>query len=175
MGDAAGELCTRLSTGIRPAKSVLGVAVAQSPTDRRRHWSSHCSLDDVAVEFVDVDSQTRAASPVEQGRAHEHRVTTVADPTDLATLRRRIGERLAALDGRTSLCFHSLTDVLVFAECERTLEFLHALADDVTAADAYAHYHLDAGAHDDETIDMFGTVTDRVIERNRDGSDAVVR
>lgn len=158
----------------RSADSILGVSVVQSPSDRSRAWTEHGSLESFDVEFVDVDSNTRAASAAEQPQPTRH-VTTVSDPTDLATLGRTIHDRLAAADGQTSMCFHSMTDVLGFVERERALELLHILAEAVNAADAHAHYHLDIDAHDQETVDLFGTVTDRVIELGRDGSDVSIR
>lgn len=173
VGEVADELCTRLLTDAQPADSILGVSVVQSPADRRRRWSDHGSLDGFDVEFVDVDSNTRAASAADQPQPTPQ-VTTVSDPADLATLGRTIGERLAAANGRTSMCFHSMTDILDFVERERALEFLHTLAGEVKAADAHAHYHLDA-THDAETVELFRTVTDRVIELSRDGSDVSIR
>ena len=174
VGEVADELCTRLLMDARSADSILGVSVIQSPSDRSRAWTEHSSLERFDVEFVDVDSNTRAASAAEQPQPTRH-VTTVADPTDLATLGRTIDERLVAADGQTSMCFHSVTDVLDFVERERALEFLHTLTEAVKAADAHAHYHLDIDAHDEETIGLLGTVTDRVIELSRDGSDVSVR
>lgn len=173
VGEVTDELCTRLLTDVQPADSILGVSVVQSPSDRRRRWTDHGSLDRFDVEFVDVDTDTRAASAVEHSRPRRT-ITTVSDPTDLATLGRTISERLAAGDGQTSMCFHSMTDILDFVERERALEFLHTLAEAVKAADAHAHYHLDA-SQDEETVELFRTVTDRVIELSPDGSDVSVR
>lgn len=176
VGDVTDELCARLSTGVHPTETALGVTVVQSPDDRRRRWERFGSLDGIATDFVDIQSTTRAAS------AHADTSSTVPptsvqrveDPTDLAAINRAITARLDAADGTTTLCFHSLTDLLNYVETERALEFLHALAEAVTAAGAYAHYHLDVDAHDAETIELFGTVTDRVIELSRDGSDVSI-
>ena len=173
VGDVTDELCTQLLTDVQPADSILGVSVVQSPSDRRRRWTDHGSLEEFDVEFVDVDTDTRAASAAEHTQP-TRQITTVADPTDLSTLGRTVGERLTAAGGRTSMCFHSVTDILDFVERERALELLHTLAEEVKSADAHAHYHLDA-SQDEETVELLGTVTDRVIDLSPDGSDVSVR
>jgi hypothetical protein len=167
------DLCTRLLTDVRPADSILSVSIGQSTTDHRRHMGDHGPLAAFDVEYIEVDTETANAG--EQHAAEPSHVTTVTDPTDLAALERTIADRLAAADGQTTLCFHSVTAVLGFVERERTLEFLHTLTDEVDATDTYAHYHLDIDAHDAETIEMLGTVTDRVIALDRDGSDVSIR
>lgn len=176
VGRVTDELCTRLLTGF-PVETVVGVTVVQSPSDRQRRWLDHDDLDGVRTAFVDVQSTTRAASAdtpsvTDPGPAS---IVEVADPANLAALGRAIGDQLDAAEKPVALCFHSVTELLDYVETERALELLHTLAREVEAADATAHYHLDVDAHDEEAVELFGTVVDRVIELSRDGSDVSIR
>lgn len=176
VGTVSDELCARLSSELHDAETVIGVTVLQSPASRRERWHTHADFEGIETEFVTVEARTRAPADATAAASTETPVPveTVEDPTDLAALGRAIGRRLDAADGETTVCLHSLSALLEYVEREAALTFLHTLADRVTEADATAHYHLDSAAHDQEVLELFATVTDRVVELSPDGSDVSI-
>lgn len=160
-GTDVDDLCGRLLTDHGDVDTILGVTVVQTPAERLRAWRGHHSLGDVDSAFVDVGTAAKQAA-TDPDRPWE--IDRVLDPSDLAMIGRSVTDRLEASEGDTSLCVHSLTALLEYVEPERLLEFMHKITNEVRSADATAHYHLERGAHEQETVDLFATVTDRVIE-----------
>lgn len=99
-------------------------------------------------------------------------VQRIEDATDLTSLGIEISEQIAEWEGngnRTAVCFHSVTDLLLHVDEVVAFRFLHVLADRFAAADVVAHYHMDAGAHDETTIGTFRPLFDAVVEADEHG------
>lgn len=72
-------------------------------------------------------------------------------------------------DGRTALCFDSLTVLLQYIDTKRAFRFCHALTTRVRTAGNTAHYHLDPDAVDRRTVRTMSQLFDAVVELE-DGS-----
>lgn len=97
---------------------------------------------------------------------------TISDPDDLSELEAKISEWLAAwetTDNQTVVCFDSVTDLLQHVEFDDAVECLRSVMDQIRTAGAIAHYHLDATAHDQETIADVVALADAVVETDRNG------
>lgn len=166
------EACTSLLTVPDPGESnVLNVTFGGSPDDRIEIWRRHVG-DELPAKaaIVSVGEGNRSAVAARTGAERfEDRVALefVSDPGDLTGLGMRITERLGEWDGdgnRNVACFHSLTALLQYADLERSYRFLHVLTGHFESSDTLAHYHMDPGAHDEQTINTMKTLMDAVIE-----------
>lgn len=108
-----------------------------------------------------------AAAPAPPGAS----VETVSTPGDLTGLGILLSRKVNTHDD-VVVCFDSLTAVLRHVDHETAYEFLNAVTGHLYAADARAHFHLDADAHDDEVVGALESLFDAVVER-RDGEWAV--
>jgi hypothetical protein len=50
--------------------------------------------------------------------------------------------------------------MLQYVELDQAFRFLHVVTDRLADADAMAHFHVDPGAHDDETIETLTSLFD---------------
>jgi hypothetical protein len=159
------EACIDLLTLDDPAgTNVLSVAFTQSPNDRFEMWSRNVDEPPARAGVVSVEADTRSTAGTaptldDDPVATRGRVTidTVPSPENLTRLGVRIVERLDEWESehsnrRTVVCFHSLTTLLQYVSIDRAYRFLQVLAEQSTVADATTHYHLDPGAHEEETV-----------------------
>jgi hypothetical protein len=167
------SLCSRLmaSRSEKPV-SVLVITVSETPSQRLSVLQSYLDAPVERTAVIDVRNYDRATDydqyegPVD--------IRTVSNPGDL----RRIGivasRILSEWDddpGPTTVCFHSLSDLLALTgDRQRLFRFLHVLRGRVQSADARAHYHLDPTQHDDESVSTFTSLFDTVINFEEDGS-----
>lgn len=167
------SLCSRLmaSRSAEPV-SILVITISETPSQRLSVLQSYLDAPVERTAVVDVRNYDRATNydqyegPVD--------IRTVSNPGDL----RRIGivasRILSEWDddpGPTTVCFHSLSDLLALTgDRQRLFRFLHVLRGRVQAADARAHYHLDPTQHDDESVSTFTSLFDTVIDFEEDGS-----
>ncbi len=90
-------------------------------------------------------------------------VESVSSASDLTGLGIKIGQFLSEWDSPIVICFDSITSMLQYVDFETAYEFLHAISGQVKAADARAHFHIDPGAHDRQTLDGITTLFDASI------------
>jgi hypothetical protein len=176
MAPKAEQTCTNLFAGQdAPPENGLWVTYTRSPDEKLAGWRNHGSETVPAQTGVIVvgdqsrttgvshnDSPTQSATPI---------VNTVADPTDLTGLSvelSRFFEAWGTNDGQFSICFDSLTPLLVYVSVDRVCRFLHMLTTQVEALGATAHYHLTFDAHDAETVNRISTLFDDVVELSAD-------
>ncbi|MFC6726689.1 hypothetical protein ACFQE1_20420, partial [Halobium palmae] len=103
-------------------------------------------------------------------------IKSVTDPGDLTGLGIAVNEflhRWHGTDGRTVVCFHSLTAMFQYAELETAYEFLHVLTGRMYATDATVHFHMNPQAHDELTVEAVTTLVDAVVELDEDGGTTV--
>jgi hypothetical protein len=67
-------------------------------------------------------------------------------------------------DNRSVACFHSLTALLQYSDVQTVYKFLHVLTGRFATAGVAAHFHLDPGAHDDQTINTLKSLFDGIAE-----------
>ena len=99
-------------------------------------------------------------------------IETVSSPNDLTGLGIRITEFLsdwADNDNRTVVCFDSLTALLQYVELDTAYEFLHIITGRMASTDAFAHFHMDPDAHDEQTVEIVTGLMDAVVEVDEEG------
>jgi len=158
-----GNYCTELLTRWDATDSVLWVTYTRSP--------STCvqAVRTSGIEPSSLSVITVGETPMEDdGSLSSVSVDSVSTPSDLTGLGITLSQRLSERDD-VAVCFDSLTAVLQYVELETLYEFLHAVAGQLHAADALAHFHLDPSAHDRQTVDALSSLFDAVVHvRNGD-------
>lgn len=149
--------------------NILAVTLTQSPDERIEIWRRLVGDAIPAnTSFVCVDESTRSASSTSvKGCYGKVSVEIVSSPGDLTNLGVAITNTLSEWsenDQQSVLCFHSLTPILQYVEPRDLFRFLHVLIQNVKSTGTIAHYHLDPTAHDEQTVNLFKSVVDSVID-----------
>ena len=153
----ATEVCP--TVGDPEGWNLLLVSLSGDPDRRLDAWRRHSGLPEkVAVLSVEqargaaaADSAAGVAGP--GGPAVS--TTTVSEPGDLTGIGIKVNQCLSAWeddDVPTVVCFDSVTTLLQYVDTRRAFRFLHVLARRVRSVGGLAHYHVDPGAHDEQTL-----------------------
>lgn len=163
-----------------PAETrVLAVNYTHSPDDWLADWRAHVGTDPAECVIVSVGETTRAATSagapsadVPKSSAGSDRVVrSVETPDDLTGLGITLSEYLSSWGDATEVlvAFDSLTVLLQYVDLQRAFRFLHVMTNRTRTAGATGHYHLDPGAHDDQTVATLSSLFDAVVEYEDDG------
>ena len=156
--------------------NVLWVSYTKSPDQQLRRWREHTDDRPAEMGMVSVEDSTRSVAAEAGGNggpsgpslpAANAPVETVNSPNDLTGLGIRITEFLTDWednDNQTVVCFDSLTALLQYVELETAYEFLHIITGRIAKTDAFAHFHMDPDAHDDQTVEIVTSLMDGVVE-----------
>lgn len=157
---AADRLCGELLTVAAPDETgLLIVSLVQSPGARLAVWDDAAAERPAKTVVVTVANGVGDAA---DGTAIDVRM--LPDPSNLTRLGVTLTESLAALEGtRPVVCFHSLTVLLQYADLKRVFRFLSVLQSHLKAADARAHFHLNPGSHDGQTVATLRHLFDAVV------------
>ena len=178
--DRGDDACVDLLTVTPPAdRDVLYVTFVQSADDRLESWRRHQGdATPNRLGVIDVGGSTRAtaaASASAPGPTGPVRIETIGSPGNLTDLGIKINgflQEWEADDAAPTICFHSLTTLLQYAELQRVFRFLHVLTGRVRAVDGLAHFHLDPGAHEPHVENTLMTLFDAAA-RLEDGEWAI--
>jgi hypothetical protein len=124
-----------------------------------------------AVHVIAVGDGT----PTESTASVDH----VESPGNLTGLEIAVNRVLDTFEGdqRATLCFDSVTAFLQYVDLEDAYRYLHALIERLWAAGVVGHFHVDPGAHDEETLNsltgLFDAVVDLGPETTADGTEGV--
>jgi len=149
---------------------VLCVTFTRSPEDHLVNWRRHGNLPERA-SFVDVDASARSMDAFEKSGGDigqddvDVTVSGISSPENLTRLGVRVTNCLEELaddveDRQIVVCFDSITALLQYVELDQAFRFLHVVTERLADADAVAHFHVDPGAHDDETIETLRSLFD---------------
>ena len=186
LGPLRGTDCDRncvslLSLAPPDRTNMLAVTVTRSANDWLSMWQQHSPASAASLTIVSLGDETRGESSsttISTPNGSETiTIETVADPSDLTrlgvTLSRLLSE-VTTPEERTAVCVHSLTALLQYIEPRRLFRFLHLLRGKLDSVDASAHYHLDPGAHDEQTVGLFRSLFDTVVRITEEGDLEVV-
>ncbi|MFW5935373.1 MAG: DUF7504 family protein [Halolamina sp.] len=174
------ENCTQLLHPDAAADTnVLWVSFTKSPDQQLRRWRDHADGQPAEMGIVSVEDSTRSVA-ADAGTAGggpslpetNAPIETVTSPNDLTGLGIRITEFLtdwAENDNQTVVCFDSLTALLQYVELETAYEFLHIVTGRLATVDAFAHFHMDPEAHDQQTVEVLTGLMDAVVEVDETG------
>jgi len=165
-----GRACVDLLTFDEPRReNILSVTLSQTPAERLALWKregdgampNRSAVVDGCGSTTDAE---RAAITEEVPELSVDVLSDTAGPVELAlTIGQYLGE-WAEDSERTLACIHSLSDLLdAFARGE-VVQLINALDARLDATDAVAHYHLDPGAHDEQTVADIRPLFDAVVE-----------
>lgn len=159
--------CQRLRRAAGAERAELFVTVAGGDTAAPDRVPADRSPGTAAVVAVGASNATAVGAEwgVDRGR-----VTTVADPSDLAAIATAIGtacERWSPTP--VAVCVDALTPLVTATSAQSVVELIAAVADHLGTTDAVLHYHLASGAHDPAVVDAIAAVVDEVRGREHDG------
>jgi hypothetical protein len=147
-------------------ENLLWVLYDDTPDRRLNEWKQHGGGSPANFGIVDVGDAARSAASSDGGTT-QGPIRTLAHPEDLTGLGIRIDDFLQQWsdnDYRTVVCFDSLTTLLQYVEQETAFRFMNVLTSKLYAADAFAHFHMNPGAHDDQVVAQMTSVVDAVVE-----------
>lgn len=147
------DVCTSLLVEDVDAPNVLFVTYTRRPGACVDQLAGH------PVEEIGVITIGDTVSESE-----EDVVGNLSTPSDLTGLGIQIGTFLSERGSPVVVCFDSLTSLLQYVDFETAYEFLHAVAGQVYAADARAHFHIDPEAHDEQHVAGIASLFDARIE-----------
>ena len=176
------ETCLDLLTSVDTERSNVLCVTFGSPDDTVDSWRRREGVElPSRTTIVSVGEGSRSAVPdrTAAGQFDDQVVLEfVSDPGDLTGLGMRLTEcldRWSESETRNVACFHSLTALLQYADLERAYRFLHVLVGHFEASGTVAHFHMDPGAHDVQTVNTVKTLIDAVIEVDDDGLTVTTR
>lgn len=175
VGDEEGTCTQLLHSQTADEQNVLLISYTKSPDAQLQRWRDHTDGRPANLGVVTVKDSTRSVAATNGGETaapgQHGPVETVSNPNDITGLGIRITEFLTRWDddGQIVVCFDSLTALLQYVDLETAYEFLHVVTGRMAAVDAVAHYHMDPGAHDDQTVESIVSLMDAVVEIDDDG------
>lgn len=179
LSDATTEVCP--TVGAHEGQNLLLISLSGNPDRRLDAWQRQAGLPEkVAILSADetrgaVEAGDGSTSTVGPGGTEISR-TTISEPSDLTGIGIKMSKCLSAWeddDVPTSICFDSVTTLLQFAGTRRAFRFLHVMTKRITSSDNLAHYHIDPGAHDAQTLATIESIFPEAIEFDK-GEDAWV-
>ena len=151
--------------------NVLAIQYTRGPDGWLDEWRRHVGAPPAKTAIVSVNDGTRGAAAAGTGGSAVYRgdgagstVSLVESPDDLTGLGITVGNHLKQWEGeaRTLVTLDSLTVLLQYVDLKRAFRFLHVMVNRVKSAGAVGHYHMDPGAHDDQTVATLASVFDAV-------------
>lgn len=171
LSDGDDEVCRELLTISNPGdQNLLSVRLTGSADAPMQSVPGRPAGRPERVGIISVGDTARSAGQEATPNARPTgplSTETIADPRDLTRLGNTITNYIAAWEENpapTALCFDSLTSLLHHAEFDRVFRFIHLLVGRIRQYDAFAHFHLDPGAHDDRTVDRMLHLFDGAID-----------
>jgi hypothetical protein len=164
-------VCLDLLTQTPPEQtSVLAITYTETAGGWIDAWTEGVGLQpvrggvvSVGQSGVDVDEPSWATTGVE-------------NPSDLTGIGIELSELLSQMeaagdeDEQIAVCYDSVTTLLQYADLQRVFRFLHVVTGRIKSVDGVGHFHLDPGAHDDQTLATLKGLFDAVVEVDEDGS-----
>ncbi|MDY6764698.1 MAG: hypothetical protein SV377_03285 [Halobacteria archaeon] len=174
-------VCNDLLTVTDPGReNVMWITFTHSPDQRMDAWREHVDEGPARSRFISVGDITRSATSRSTPSADggNFAVETVRQAGNLTSLGVSITKSLSELnedDNKTVVCFHSLTALLQYFNLKDTFQFLHVLVSHFKDKGAFAHFHLDPTACDEQTMATITSLFDAVVEVDEEGSTNVLK
>jgi len=163
IGDTADRLCGDLATadGDVP-EHVVSVTIAGSPEESVEAWRDRLGPGP-SLSCLTINGVSRSAASATASSVGPATIEYLDSSESVQKLGRRIAAKLDA-ERETVVCFDSITELQECLGQEPTFEFLHALGSRVRAGDATGYYYIDRTVHDEETMTLYSTLFDAVVE-----------
>jgi len=149
----------------------------KTDTDRLLVISTRTTAREVKqkLEHYEVD-ETRATIldtlSIERGYTRRQRddVRYIPRPEDFDSLVEETEAFLTEHDGKRRISLDSLTEMIYFADEDRTKAAVEEILSLLEEHDAVGLFHLASGVHDDDVVEEFKSLFDGVIELSEDGT-----
>jgi hypothetical protein len=167
------SLCSRLvAARSETPVSILVITVSETPSQRLSVLQSYLETPVERTAVVDVRNYDRSTTYDQyDGPVDVRPVSSPQDLRRIGIVASRILSEWEDTPGPTTVCLHSLSDLLALTDDrQRLFRFLHVLRGRIQSADARAHYHFDPSRHDDEVVRTFESLFDAVLAFEADGS-----
>lgn len=174
-------VCNDLLTVTDPDReNVMWITFTHSPDQRMDAWREQVEGSPAKSRFISVGDITRSATSRSMPSADggNFAVETVRQAGNLTSLGVSITKSLSEFeddDNKTVVCFHSLTALLQYFDLRDTFQFLHVLVSHLKDKGAFAHFHLDPTACDDQTMATVTSLFDAVVEVDDEGNVDVLK
>ena len=127
------------------------------------------------LEYYEVDEERATildTLSIDRGytRRTSERVRYVASPDDLESVVEETGRFLGSHDGKRRVSIDSLTEMVYYADVERTERAVEAILALLEEYDAVGLFHLARGVHEPDVLDRFRRQFDGVVELAEDGT-----
>lgn len=124
----------------------------------------HYELGEAKATILDAVSADRGYTR----RQSEH-IRYISTPEDLDSIVDETGQFLESTDGKRRVSVDSITEMIYYAGEQQTREAVHALLGLIESHDAVGLFHLARGVHEDDIIDEYRSMFERVIELDETG------
>jgi hypothetical protein len=158
------QTCLELQGAGSPAElDVLRITYSAAPGELVAQWRDHHGELPARMGIIIVGDQPgQHGSDVD---LPDSVFVATANPNDITGLGMRLNNYLndGNSDAQLVVCFDSVTEMLQFAEMQPVFKFLHMFVGQVRDADGIGHFHLDPGAHDDQTVSRLKPLFDEAV------------
>lgn len=148
-----------------PETRILFAAVTSGKPSRVSLFRHRYDEDPAAVAWF------RMGRSGSKSRGSDERIINIRDLGDLKHLGISISKVLTEWEQSRDaihVCFHTLTELVRHVEEERAFRFFHVLIGRIEEAGGTVHVHMDADAHEPETISLFAELFDATVEVSAD-------
>lgn len=153
--------------------ALLVVSFMLSPEEWVRQWRDRVGElpeDLVVVATSDAFNQPGDDHDLPEAVTVEY-LSSPGDLTGIGMVVSKYLERWHDDDRRMAVCFDSLTTLMQYAEVRSVYRFLHLITTRLSGADARAHFHLDPGTQDEQTVSTVTSAFHAIAEHDEDGWD----
>ena len=155
-------------------KNVLHVSLTEPATEIISHWYQRDSTFPDHLAIISATDTTR--SPARQPESESHirypYITTVDDPSDLATIGKTTVALLKRWDTsgrRTEIDFNSVSALLDQCSRHRVFRFLHTYMETIKQTDATCYYQLEVTACDEASTRAIRGLFDTIVTVDPNG------
>lgn len=169
VGESVDAGCKHLLTA-GDGDALLVVSFMLSPEEFVDQWTDRVGdlpADLVVVATSDAFNQPGEAEDLPESVTVEY-LSSPGDLTGIGMVISKYLERWHEHDRGMSVCFDSLTTLLQYAESRSVYRFLHLITTRLASADARAHFHLDPGTQDEQTVSTITSTFQAVAELDGD-------
>ncbi|WP_231182735.1 HalOD1 output domain-containing protein [Haladaptatus sp. DYF46] len=172
LGRDGDDDCIRwLSCKEEADRNVLLVTYNRAPKVVYDHWESHVGEEPTELGIISVGGGGARTGTHRLEPRGDSNAISLASPASLGRLETTIHlylDQWSANDGKTVLCFDSISSSLRHVDRTAAFRFLHSLTEYLRQQNVLAHFHIDPDLHDDATIAMLCSLFDAVHGRSGD-------
>lgn len=163
-----------LATATPTETRVLVVTMLDRAASRQVQWERHVEAGvPAALAVVEVAPGASGGTDAPADPDWNAAVRRVTSPSDLTEIGMAVGSVLDSwgdAGAPITVCFHSVSALLQYAESRRVFRFLHLLTSRLATTGARAHFHFDPDMHDEQAAATVRAVFDGDVRRGDDGT-----